>query len=73
MYFILQEAGEEKCVIETRTRGKSGESEGSCTQTCTIGPVTDTCNSQQAVESPEGLILVVVTCSPPHKHCYRSF
>ncbi|XP_053384178.1 tetratricopeptide repeat protein 17-like isoform X3 [Mercenaria mercenaria] len=48
------EAGEEKCVIETRTRGNSGESEGSCTQTCTVGPVTDTCSSQQAVEGPEG-------------------
>ncbi|ESO91575.1 hypothetical protein LOTGIDRAFT_163300 [Lottia gigantea] len=33
------ENGEEKCIIETRMRGKSGECNGHCTQTCTITPI----------------------------------
>ncbi|XP_067656212.1 tetratricopeptide repeat protein 17-like isoform X3 [Haliotis asinina] len=39
------ENGEEKCIIETRTRHKSSDCNGHCTQTCTISPVKmDTCS-----------------------------
>ncbi|KAK3594378.1 hypothetical protein CHS0354_032887 [Potamilus streckersoni] len=38
------ENGEEKCVIETRTRAKPGECDGSCSQSCTVTPIhMDTC------------------------------
>ncbi|XP_067656213.1 tetratricopeptide repeat protein 17-like isoform X4 [Haliotis asinina] len=40
-----KENGEEKCIIETRTRHKSSDCNGHCTQTCTISPVKmDTCS-----------------------------
>ncbi|KAK6190158.1 hypothetical protein SNE40_002084 [Patella caerulea] len=39
------ENGEEKCIIETRTRGKAGDCNGHCTQTCTITPIKlESCN-----------------------------
>ncbi|OWF35392.1 tetratricopeptide repeat protein 17-like isoform X2 [Mizuhopecten yessoensis] len=39
-----RENGEEKCVIETRSRSKSGECNGHCTQTCTVTPIKlDSC------------------------------
>ncbi|XP_041366225.1 tetratricopeptide repeat protein 17-like isoform X2 [Gigantopelta aegis] len=39
------ENGEEKCVIETRSRQKSPDCNGHCTQTCTVTPVKmDTCS-----------------------------
>lgn len=41
------ENGEEKCVIETRSRTKSGECNGHCTQTCTVTPIKfDSCTGQ---------------------------
>ncbi|XP_064604076.1 tetratricopeptide repeat protein 17-like isoform X2 [Liolophura sinensis] len=40
------ENGEEKCIIETRTRTKMPECNGHCTQTCTITPIKlDSCGS----------------------------
>ncbi|KAL5007156.1 hypothetical protein ScPMuIL_015962 [Solemya velum] len=40
--------GEEKCVIETRTRMKAPECEGHCTQTCTVTPIKlDTCGGPE--------------------------
>ncbi|XP_062591170.1 tetratricopeptide repeat protein 17-like [Saccostrea cucullata] len=42
------ENGEEKCVIETRSRTKSGECNGHCTQTCTVTPIKfDSCNGEE--------------------------
>nr|XP_022314692.1 tetratricopeptide repeat protein 17-like isoform X1 [Crassostrea virginica] len=41
------ENGEEKCVIETRSRTKSGECNGHCTQTCTVTPIKfDSCSGE---------------------------
>ncbi|KAJ8299215.1 hypothetical protein KUTeg_023275 [Tegillarca granosa] len=38
------ENGEEKCVIETRSRGKAEDCNGHCTQTCTVTPIKfDSC------------------------------
>lgn len=43
-YFIWKENGEEKCVIETRSRGKAEDCNGHCTQTCTVTPIKfDSC------------------------------
>ena len=54
LFFMQQENGEEKCVIETRMRGRPGECESSCTQTCTVTPMSksDTCG--HGVEGPGG-------------------
>ncbi|XP_048779550.1 tetratricopeptide repeat protein 17-like isoform X2 [Ostrea edulis] len=42
------ENGEEKCVIETRSRTKSGECNGHCTQTCTVTPIKfDSCTGDE--------------------------
>lgn len=67
LYF--QEGGEERCVIETRTRSKTGECEGTCSQSCTVATVKDTCGSQPGVEGPEGWIRVVVFIYTPTP-CY---
>ncbi|VDI16436.1 Hypothetical predicted protein, partial [Mytilus galloprovincialis] len=46
------ENGEEKCVIETRSRSKS-DCNGHCTQTCTVTPIKlDSCTGDITIDQP---------------------
>lgn len=52
LYLYLKENGEEKCVIETRSRSKS-DCNGHCTQTCTVTPIKlDSCTGDITIDQP---------------------
>ncbi|XP_071122223.1 tetratricopeptide repeat protein 17-like isoform X6 [Mytilus edulis] len=49
---VETENGEEKCVIETRSRSKS-DCNGHCTQTCTVTPIKlDSCTGDITIDQP---------------------
>ena len=53
--FTSQENGEEKCVIETRMRQRPGECDGSCSQTCTVTPMSKNEACAHGAQGPEGI------------------